>query len=141
MPKLKCPMLALLCCLLLIPSIVAAQESTMTRQRKNLVGGEILGRGPLTTVNYERYLTDVFSAGVGAFGVGGNDGAVFSMPLYAAATIGYPHLLYLSGGITVFGGSSFDGPGDTAVDSTPTFQVAISTSRSLASTFDQPSPF
>ena len=114
--------LALICCLL-IPSIAAAQESAWTRERKNLIGGEILGRGIFVTVNYERYLTDVFSAGIGAFGIGGTDGAVFIMPLYAGATIGHPHSLYLSAGLTVFGGSSFDGPVDTAVDSTPVFQI------------------
>ena len=123
MLRFKRTALALLCCLLLVPSIAAAQGSTMTRERKNLVGGEILGRGLFVTVNYERYLTDIFSAGIGVFGIGGNDGAVFILPLYAGLTFGHPHSLYLSGGITVFGGSSFDGPGDTAVDSTPVFQI------------------
>lgn len=95
--------------LVLAPSLALGE---MTRERKNLVGGELLGRGLFLTGNYERYLTDVVSAGVGAFGLSSEDGAFFVLPLYAALTLGDPHSLYLSGGVTIFGGADFDAPGD-----------------------------
>lgn len=117
------PALCLTLLFLLIASPVLAQTETSLRGR-NLIGGEILGRGIFLTVNYERYLTNVLSVGAGAFGVGSDEGAVFVLPLYAGATFGYPHSLYLSGGITVFGGSDFEAPGDnTETASTPVFLV------------------
>lgn len=116
-------MLCAVLLLLAIPSLAHAQDGT-TRERKNFVGGEILGRGVFLTVNYERYLTDIFSAGIGGFGFGSSDGAIFVMPLFAAATIGHPHSLYLSGGATFFAGSDFEAPGDnTETEWTPVFSA------------------
>jgi hypothetical protein len=110
--------------LLLLTSLPALAQTESTLKGKNLIGGEVLGRGIFLTVNYERYLTNMLSAGVGAFGVGSEDGAVFVLPFYGGLTFGYPHSLYLSGGVTVFGGSDFEAPGeDTATASTPVFQI------------------
>jgi len=114
-----------LSCLLVLVLIASASPSAARdRAGRNLIGGELLGRGVFLTVNYERYLTEVLSVGAGLFGVGSEDGAVAVVPLYAAGTFGGTHALYLSGGVTVFAGSDFDNPGDdTESDSTPNLTI------------------
>ena len=111
---------AFILCVALIPSLSYGG----TREKKNFIGGELLGRGVFFTVNYERYLNDIFSAGVGLFGISSSDGGIAVLPLYGAATIGNPHGLYLSGGVTIFAGATFDSPSnDTEAASTPTIAI------------------
>src|SRR5262249_15364193 len=70
----------------------------------NLVGGELLGRGFVLTVNYERYLNNNFGLGGGLMGFGTSDGTVGIMPLYASFLSGDAHSLYLAAGGALLGG-------------------------------------
>jgi hypothetical protein len=73
----------------------------------NLVGGELMGRGFVLTLNYERFLNNHFGLGAGVMAVGTSDGVVGIMPLYASVLAGDTHSLYLSvGGAFLGGGGS-----------------------------------
>lgn len=108
---------------LLVLVVSASVMSAEARERRNLVGGELGGRPLLLSVNYERYLTDIFGAGIGIFGLSSSNTFIFIMPLYASATIGETHALYLSGGVTVIGGGDWDSPSDDVTTSYETFTV------------------
>jgi hypothetical protein len=74
----------------------------------NLIGGELMGRGFVLTVNYERYLNNHFGLGGGIMAIGTSEGHIMIMPLYASFVPGDTHSLYLSaGGAFLGGGGSF----------------------------------
>ena len=72
---------------------------------RNLVGGEILGRGFALTVNYERFLNNHVGIGGGLMAVGSSDGVVGIAPMYVSFLPGDMHSLYLSVGGAIVGGS------------------------------------
>ena len=74
-------------------------------ERPNLVGGELMGRGIVLTLNYERFLTNTFGLGGGFMAIGTSDGSAYIVPLYASIVPGDTHSLYLSGGLAFVGGS------------------------------------
>ena len=84
------------------PAIAAA--AGVREEHPNLVGGELLGRGFVLTLNYERYLSNNFGLGGGVMGFGTSEGAVGIMPLYASFVPGDVHSLYLSAGGALLGG-------------------------------------
>jgi len=86
-------------CLLCAPPAFAQVRA----QRPNFVGGEVLGRGLLVTLNYERWLTPHAGVGGGLMGIGTNDGAAIIVPLYVALAPGDVHSPYLSMGTTYAG--------------------------------------
>jgi hypothetical protein len=88
--------------ILLAPLTAAA--AGMREDRPNLVGGELLGRGFVLTVNYERFLNNHFGVGAGIMGIGTSDGVIGIMPLYASFLTGNTHSLYLSAGGALLGG-------------------------------------
>ena len=88
--------------ILLVPRMAAAEG--VRESHPNLVGGELLGRGFVTTVNYERFLNNRFGLGAGIMAIGSGDGIVGIMPLYASFLPGDVHSLYLSAGGAFFGG-------------------------------------
>jgi len=73
-------------------------------ERPNLVGGELMGRGIVLTLNYERFLTNTFGLGGGFMAIGTSDGAAYIVPLYASIVPGDTHSLYLGGGVAFVGG-------------------------------------
>jgi len=88
--------------ILLTPLAVAA--AGVRESHPNLVGGELLGRGFVLTLNYERFLTNHFGLGGGIMAIGTSDGVVGIMPLYASFLTGNTHSLYLSAGGAFLGG-------------------------------------
>src|SRR5262249_3096161 len=68
--------------------------------KPNLVGGEILGRGILVTLNYERFLTNAVGLGAGVMAVasGGETGVI--APFYLSLLTGDENSLYTSAGVT-----------------------------------------
>ena len=98
-------LLALLC---IAPQIAAA--AGVREERPNLIGGEVLGRGLVLTVNYERFLTNQFGVGAGFMVVGSSGSLVGVVPLYVSYLTGNTHSLYLGAGTTFLseGGSVQD---------------------------------
>jgi hypothetical protein len=70
----------------------------------NLVGGELLGRGLVLTLNYERFLNNQFGLGAGLMAIGTSEGTIGIVPLYASFLVGDVHSLYLSAGGAIVGG-------------------------------------
>jgi hypothetical protein len=91
----------------LAPSSVAS--AGVRDDHPNLVGGELLGRGFILTLNYERFLTNQFGLGGGLMAIGTNGSTFVVVPVYASVLTGDKHSLYLSaGGAFVGGGSVHD---------------------------------
>ena len=88
--------------ILLAPPTVAA--AGVRKDHPNLVGGELLGRGLVLTLNYERFLSNHFGLGGGIMAIGTSDGAIGIVPLYASFLTGDAHSLYLSAGGAFLGG-------------------------------------
>jgi len=93
-----------LVCIICCGSLAGDAGATMREEKPNAVGGELLGRGIVLTLNYERYLTGHFGIGAGVMAVGADGGSVFILPLYASYLSGDKHNLYLSAGVTILGG-------------------------------------
>jgi hypothetical protein len=91
-----------LAAILLAPPTVAAEG--VRERHPNLVGGELMGRGFVLTVNYERFLTNHFGLGGGVMAIGTTESVVGIMPLYASFLAGNTHSLYLSAGGAFLGG-------------------------------------
>lgn len=89
--------------LLLAPRCAVA--AGVREDHPNLVGGELLGRGFILTVNYERFLTNHIGLGGGIMAVGASGGAVGVAPLYISMLTGNEHSLYLSAGAAIVGGA------------------------------------
>ena len=89
--------------LLLVPLTV--QGEGIREQRPNIVGGELVGRAPILTINYERYFNNVFGIGVGFLGAANNNGFFGFLPVYLNLNpVGDTKSLYLSAGINFIGG-------------------------------------
>ena len=88
---------------LLAPLTVAT--AGVREDHPNLVGGELLGRGFVLTLNYERFLNNHFGVGGGIMAIGTSGGSVAIMPLYASFLTGNTHSLYLSAGGALLGGA------------------------------------
>jgi hypothetical protein len=71
----------------------------------NLVGAEVLGRGIVLTLNYERFLTNHFGVGGGIMTIGGSNGLITLVPMYASVLTGDTHSLYLGAGGTLVNGT------------------------------------
>lgn len=100
--------LLVLAMILLAPPTVAA--AGVREDHPNLVGGELMGRGFVLTLNYERFLNNHFGLGGGIMAIGTSEGAVGIMPLYASFLTGDTHSLYLgAGGAFLGGGGSIQG--------------------------------
>lgn len=88
---------------------IAPASAQVREQNRNLVGGELLGRGVVLTLNYERFFSNQFGLGGGFMGIGASDGFVGVLPLYASVVLGDSHAFYLSGGTSIlFGEGSLD---------------------------------
>jgi len=98
--KRSCSFLVLAGCLLCAPPALAQVRA----QRHNFVGGEILGRGLLITLNYERWVTPHVGLGSGLMAVGTDEGSAVVVPLYVGLASGDVHSAYLSLGTTYAGG-------------------------------------
>ena len=86
----------------------------------NLVGGEILGRGIILTLNYERFITNDFGLGAGLMAVSSNGDIATIVPFYLSILVGDENALYTSaGGAFVGGGSTHD------FENTTLFQASI----------------
>jgi hypothetical protein len=88
--------------MMIASSTVAA--AGVREERPNLIGGEVLGRGIFLTLNYERFLTNVFGIGAGVMAIGTSDGGATIVPLYLSIVPGDVHSVYLGGGITWLAG-------------------------------------
>ncbi|MCB9555920.1 MAG: hypothetical protein H6707_07440 [Deltaproteobacteria bacterium] len=99
--------------LLMMTSAAQAQTDSLAVgrpvrvERPNLVTVELMGRGVLYSVNYERYLTSWFGLGVGAMGFGNSDGGLGMFPVFVSFNpVGDEHSLYLSAGATFLVGDT-----------------------------------
>jgi hypothetical protein len=89
--------------LLLLP--IVAHGEGVREQRPNIVGGELVGRAPILTVNYERYFNNKFGIGVGVLGAANDNGFFGFLPLYVSINpVGDTKSLYLSLGVNIIGG-------------------------------------
>jgi len=91
-----------------IVSLVALPSVAMPGvrdQRPNLIAGELMGRGMVLTVNYERFLTNQFGLGSGFMGIKTSGGGIAVIPMYVSFLPGDNHSPYLSAGVTVLTGT------------------------------------
>lgn len=89
--------------LLLLP--IAVLGEGVREQRPNIVGGELAGRAPILTVNYERYFNNKFGIGAGILAAANSDGFFGFLPLYLSLNpVGDTKSLYLSVGVNLIGG-------------------------------------
>lgn len=84
--------------------MAADAAANIREERPNAVGGELLGRGIILTLNYERYFDPHFGVGAGLMTIGTDEGGVFIMPLYVNYLSGDKHNLFASIGETILGG-------------------------------------
>jgi hypothetical protein len=83
---------------------LTAHAAGVREDHPNLVGGELMGRGFVLTLNYERYLNNHVGLGGGVMAIGTDAGMVGIMPLYVSILTGNVHSLYLSAGGALLGG-------------------------------------
>lgn len=84
---------------------VAADGETIVREEaKNSIGGEIMGRGLVLTLNYERWIDPHVGLGAGLMAISADGEGVIIVPLYVSYVTGNRHSLYLSAGMTSFSG-------------------------------------
>jgi hypothetical protein len=89
--------------LFVVPTV--ARSEGIREKRPNIVGGELVGRAPLLTVNYERYFNNVFGIGLGVLGAANEHGFFGFLPVYVSLNpVGDDKSLYLSAGINFIGG-------------------------------------
>jgi len=95
-------LLGLVAAIVLAPS--GARATGIRERRPNIVSGELVGRAPLLSVGYERYLTSRIGVGtgIGYFPVIlQGDRAWWTFPLYLSIIpAGDTHSPYLSAGVT-----------------------------------------
>jgi hypothetical protein len=73
-----------------------------SEQHRNLLGGEVLGRAMVYSVNYERTLGARFGAGAGVAFWGNGEENLTLIPLYLSSTpVGRTHALYVAAGATI----------------------------------------
>jgi len=89
---------------LLLCTATTAAAAGVREDHPNLIGGELMGRGFVLTVNYERFLSNHFGLGGGIMAIGTTEGQIMIMPLYASLVTGDVHSLYLSAGGAFLGG-------------------------------------
>ena len=135
-PVPKGPTVKTLATLLIVCGIcsvlsVADASAAMREDRPNAVGGELLGRGIILTVNYERFFDAHFGAGAGLMGFGTDEGSVFILPLYLQYLSGDKHNLYLSLGSTIFGGGGTVSDYETSSFMTLAFGYQVQTESGL----------
>ena len=87
---------------LLVLPLVAT--SGVRDQRPNLIGGELMGRGLVLTVNYERFLSNQVGLGSGFMAIKAGGGGIAVIPMYVSFQPGDTHSPYLSAGVTVLTG-------------------------------------
>jgi hypothetical protein len=115
-----------LCLLVIVATSVAgpAWGEGIRERRPNMVGGELAGRAPLITVNYERYFNNKIGIGAGLMGAGNADGFFGFFPIYLSLNpIGDTKSLYLSAGLNFIAGGGNDG--DTESERLYTFGAAF----------------
>jgi hypothetical protein len=95
---------ALLALGLSLAAPLTAGAAGVREDHPNLVGGELLGRGFVLTLNYERFLNNHFGLGAGLMAIGTSEGTIGIMPLYASLLTGNKHSLYLAAGGAFLGG-------------------------------------
>lgn len=73
-------------------------------ERPNFVGGEVLGRGVLLTLNYERFVTNDVGLGAGIMAISVDGAGLTILPLYLSYAPGDTHSPYFSAGTTMLAG-------------------------------------
>ena len=87
----------------------------VAQDQPNLVGVELLGRGLIYSVNYERNLTERTGVGIGAAYWNIDKAHITIVPLHASWNpIGNRHSLYLAAGATLINGREKSSLFDTA---------------------------
>jgi hypothetical protein len=95
-------LLATVVSLVALPLVVTAG---MHQERRNLIGGELGGRGLILTLNYERFVSNDMALGAGFMGISSGGAAVAVIPMYVSFVPGETHSPYLAGGVTLLTGS------------------------------------
>jgi hypothetical protein len=80
-------------------------EPGVRDEHPNLVGGELLGRGLLLTLNYERFVSNGVGLGFGIMAIKTSGDGIVMLPLYVSLLPGNNHSPYLSAGATLLGGT------------------------------------
>src|SRR5688572_5257879 len=93
---------------ILTVALAAALASTsqdlpaQAQQDPNLLGGEVLGRAMIYSINYERMLSPRFGTGAGVAFWGNGEENLTLIPLYLSFTpVGRRHALYAAAGATI----------------------------------------
>ena len=73
-------------------------------ERRNLIGGELGGRGLLLTLNYERFVSNEIGLGFGVMAIKTSGEGIVMLPLYLSILPGGVHSPYISAGATLLGG-------------------------------------
>jgi hypothetical protein len=101
------PRIAALAAFLILMSAPLAHAGVRD-DHPNLIGGELMGRGFILTLNYERFLSNQVGLGAGIMAIGTGSEQAMIMPLYVSFVTGDVHSLYLAAGGALLGaGGSF----------------------------------
>lgn len=101
---MKPAMVGVVAAMLLTLCAGASALAAETVERPNMLGAELLGRGVVLTVNYERCLPNHFGAGAGLMAIGASGGGITILPLYVSYAPGKIHSPYVAVGGTLLGG-------------------------------------
>ncbi|MBI3073348.1 MAG: hypothetical protein HYY84_14635 [Deltaproteobacteria bacterium] len=92
---------------------VTKSTKNVREERPNVVSGQLLGRGILYTVNYERYFASWLGIGAGVMGFAASGGGFGMVPVYLSLNpFGDEHSLYVSPGV-MFAFGTFTGINST----------------------------
>ena len=93
--------LATVVSLVALPLVVMAG---VRDERRNLIGGELGGRGLILTLNYERFVSNQIGLGAGFMAIKVSGDGLVMLPMYVSVVPGDTHSPYLSGGVTLLAG-------------------------------------
>ena len=91
---------------ILLATMWASNTQAWSQDQSSIAGVELLGRGVLYSVNYERYFTERAGLGIGAALYPSGNNRLMIVPLYGSWNpVGDRHSLYLGAGTTLAFGS------------------------------------
>jgi hypothetical protein len=96
--------IALLATAVSLFALPSAAMGGVRDERSNLIGGELMGRGVVLTLNYERFLSNQFGLGLGFMAIKVSGDGLAVIPMYASFVPGDTHSPYFAAGMTLLTG-------------------------------------